>query len=331
MSITSTLTYKLKSSKHGNTVSFPGKRIKGGEVAILIAEKLECESDEVDLFVDGIPVRRDEDIPAYTQVEVIRKNVVRMGRPPSAFRKTKEAEANDTFKSSADIPNLPTMAVGEEDALDAMKRDVGFEKRTAAGGRGGGSFGPRGGGGGGFVGRGGAFTDSNNGEAKRGPPPPNYICHACGKGGHYIQDCPERFRTAKRINSAVGISSKQLEAVSAGDPGPKYAGANGQLFRRVRDAAQLEGLSSAEDKQGEIPLDLLCPWCGRALKEAILMPCCGCVACNRCVDKLVDSDGICKACEEEFMLDQVEPCEKTRAKYKAWAGCHGANEKRPRE
>lgn len=315
MSLTSTISYKLKSSKQGNTVSFPGKRIKGGQVAILIAERLECESEAVDLFVDGVPLRNDEDVPAYTEVEVVRKNVVRTGRAPPP--KPKESAPVQTDASSV---LLPSMGLGdEEEMMEEQRRKVGIMAREAGGGRGRG-FGGRGRGfgeRGGFGGRGGGgFGDA--GETRRGPPPPNYICHRCGKGGHYIQDCPERFGE-KLINSATGIPSKQLEAVSADDAGPKYAGANGQLFRRVRDVEQLKGMSSTDEwPVGEIPSNLVCPWCPEGMKDAMVMPCCGTVVCQRCVDKVVEDDGICKESGEEFVLDEVEPCEETRQTYAAW-------------
>lgn len=75
-----------------------------------------------------------------------------------------------------------------------------------------------GGAGGGFRGRGGGpprggFTGSRSHE----PPGPGYICHRCGKKGHWIQDCPTNsnpdWNDKPKLKRTTGIPRSMLKTV----------------------------------------------------------------------------------------------------------------------
>jgi hypothetical protein len=56
------------------------------------------------------------------------------------------------------------------------------------------------------------------------PPPDNYVCHICGKGGHWIADCPNQNGATsasgsdpKRLRTMHGIPTSKLQKVESSD------------------------------------------------------------------------------------------------------------------
>ncbi|KAK9450057.1 DWNN domain-containing protein [Limtongia smithiae] len=68
------------------------------------------------------------------------------------------------------------------------------------------------------------------------PPPPTYICHRCGKKGHWIQACPTNSDPNfeyRRLKRTTGIPKSFLKTVSK-DEMSALEGADGSVSDRVR-------------------------------------------------------------------------------------------------
>lgn len=315
MATDSSLVWRLDSALNGDVIKFSGKSIKTRAAAAEIAKKLNCTELEVDIQLDGRMLPLEDDIPAYSEVQVFRKVLARTkGKPLGQIQREAlaKAEAKNVYGSgTSELPaNFEDMT--EDEQIIAMSAAASRDQ-AAARGRGRGGFG---------RGRGDGM--------RKGAVPPNYICHSCGKGGHYIQDCPDAQKgEAKRFSAPVGIAEAKLERVSADDPGPKYVTRDGQWVRRKLDSGALA--TNIPVRTENIPSEIQCTWCNGVCVEAQELPCCDAVVCGPCLDKAVnENDCTCQSCEESIVLDDVLPCDEMREKVAQWRR-HGQAEKRPRE
>jgi len=145
-------------------------------------------------------------------------------------------------------------------------------------------------------------------------PPGSYVCHRCGKPGHFIRECPENgnaaFDNAPRVRHGVpGMPRTFWKAVAEDaidDGGSTLARTpegtvvaivpQEEQFRRLQGrmggntAAQL----SEDDKRrmvSEAPSHYVCRCCRGLLRDAVLLPCCGESACDGCARRHIAESG----------------------------------------
>ncbi|KAI8381328.1 uncharacterized protein BYT42DRAFT_301372 [Radiomyces spectabilis] len=85
-------------------------------------------------------------------------------------------------------------------------------------------------------------------------PPIGYVCFKCGQPGHWIYYCPN---------------------VPKGQFVPRAGSTNGSAQQRTMDQ---NGAHQAHQR----PTELICRICGKLMKEAVLIPCCGKSFCKEC-------------------------------------------------
>ncbi|CEM21940.1 unnamed protein product [Vitrella brassicaformis CCMP3155] len=153
-------------------------------------------------------------------------------------------------------------------------------------------------------------------------PPPNYICHKCGKPGHYIQDCPSKGdkdsfgnKHQRRIRPAAGIPRSLLQSVDKDEvdktdqqnllvlPDGSFA-----VMKAVDKTKTAQVLGKSIEQRfteqlggggGEVQQSYGCPLCGRLLREAVIVGCCGTSYCHACVHQHLYAGGkTCPACEQ---------------------------------
>jgi hypothetical protein len=317
MSVTSSIIFKLKAATKLDVVKFDGRTIKSRDARKLIAARIGCQEVEIELFRGPTQLTGEEDLAASTQIEVERRNVQLKGKPLSAISKAAiaKAEASNIFgaaapgaagaKAAASVVGAADMT--EEERIAMLNEDTGRANANVSGygprgrGRGGGPGGPGGRGGGG----GGGMTTADGGLR---PPPANYICHACGKGGHFIEHCPNRTRMdGKRFLLPTGISEANLERVAADDPTAKFITKDGHWVRRRVDGTAFASAAPADESTA--PEELRCPRCKKLFEQALELPCCEKFICSPCLDALVaeggEDDGPpeCPLCQETLLAD----------------------------
>ncbi|EPY28211.1 nucleic acid binding protein [Angomonas deanei] len=200
--------------------------------------------------------------------------------------------------------------------------------------RGRGGYG-RGRGGGDGMGRGGG----NDLDLK--PPPDSYVCHNCGKGGHFIQHCPNRDGKNLRVLALpTGIPEALLVECSMDDPAPKFITKNHKIVKRKVDSSALENMIHFQEK-GKLadqedavdgPNRFKCIVDGVIAVDALKTPCCKKLVCDACFQKMcedaLESDDpmSCPSCGEGLMMDDVLPAEDERKEI-----LELKSKKRPRE
>ena len=160
-------------------------------------------------------------------------------------------------------------------------------------------------------------------------PPGSYVCHRCGKPGHFIRECPENgnaaFDNAPRVRHGVpGMPRTFWKAVAEDaidDGGSTLARTpegtvvaivpQEEQFRRLQGrmggntAAQL----SEDDKRrmvSEAPSHYVCRCCRGLLRDAVLLPCCGESACDGCARRhIAESGGRCPLCRAASPADRL--------------------------
>lgn len=317
----SSLVFKLKSSTAIDVVTFDGRSILARDAKVLISTKIGCTDAEIDVSRDGVTLSGDEELLAFSQVEVVRKLVQQRGKGLSQIQKEQKQQEDARRMLSGSGAAAGAMAAPgstEEERIAALSDMIGRENANARAARGGGA--PMRGGRGGFTG------------GPQRAPPPGYVCHACGKQGHYIEHCPESGRTdGKRFALPVGIAESKLERVDASDPTAKFVTEDGHWVRRRVDGEAFVSAAVADDSKA--PDELRCTACSKPFTDAVKLGCCGKQLCSKCVDGLMDAAGddppACPACDEPVIVDEVEPDDELRRRVQAWRD--EARGKRPRD
>lgn len=358
------ITFRLKSSNHVGTIDMEGSVMSYKAAQQAIAAKLCAPPEEIDVFLAGSTslLHPDENLPAYAVVDVVRRTQSSRPTYPNPTR-----PKPNLLASSMDGPNAAEMAGGvgvgdvsvdgqpltEEERLAQLQAEAaldtgidGVVTRSYRGGRGGGGGRGRGGAGAG-GGRGGAgggedggsdffFGGRGRGDSFRAnmlesfrPPPKDYICHNCGKGGHLIQHCPSAKggKAPKMLSFPVGIPESMLEECTMDDPAPKFITRDNRLVKRRVDpsaftAISIAGMepssSSTTKPDGDEAHDLdttasvnggeggsgtaassttpppveskyLCIVDHVIARDAMKMPCCGRLMCNDCFAKMAEA------------------------------------------
>ncbi|ORC92160.1 putative nucleic acid binding protein [Trypanosoma theileri] len=250
-----TITFKLRSSNHVGIIDVPQRVISCREIKEAIAEKLSGSPEEIDIFVSGSSdyLHPEEELPAYTVVEVVRH--IASGRPPP--KRERETTTTTTTTTTGTTGGTTTSAsssnaagrilsrrgkkeeeeaapLTEEERLAQLSEAVAVEtgidevgswrmrqmRNRPMGGPGG------------------------NREDSFRPPPPGYICHNCGKKGHLIQHCPgaKGPRGLKLLSLPTGIPETMLVECTMDDPAAKFVTRDGRLVKRRLDNASFTGV-----------------------------------------------------------------------------------------
>ncbi|CCW62144.1 unnamed protein product [Phytomonas sp. EM1] len=156
------------------------------------------------------------------------------------------------------------------------------------------------------------------------PPPRGYLCHNCGKGGHYIQHCPSAKggKYLRMLSLPVGIPESMLVECAMDDPAPKFITRDRRLVKRRVDASAFHEVTLMDTvggitagKEWETPstppppplessdslplpeaVDLVekrkayeCIMDGKLAVVPMRMPCCRRLLCKGCFDAMVEA------------------------------------------
>lgn len=141
-------------------------------------------------------------------------------------------------------------------------------------------------------------------------PPPNYICHRCGKPGHFIKMCPTngdpRFDIKK---PAHGIPKSAIVKVTPDTPGAFLLKDGSYGIMVADEEAFKKNVHTTIEKSREVPESLKCGICKDVFKNAVLVPCCGNSFCDECITRvLVEETGFkCPECKKKIVLDNLIP------------------------
>ena len=172
------------------------------------------------------------------------------------------------------------------------------------------------------------------------PLPPGYICHRCGKKGHWIQACPTNndpdYDNRPKFKRTTGIPRSFLKVVEKpsdatdenGDidvkklpPGVMYtnngewviAEADTATWNKIQEQHKVAAEKAKVVESGDQKLrdrGLECSIDKRMFVDPVKTPCCGETFCRDCIENtLLDSDLICPHCGEQALIDQLEPAE----------------------
>lgn len=330
------ITFRLKSSNHVGTIDMEGNVMSCRDAQQAIAAKLSAPPEEINVFMAGSTslLHPDEDLPAYSVVDVVRQTYtgkpIFSSRPRSTMPFASSGGAEGTAPGGpASHSNLP---LTEEERIAQLQAEVSLDTgidevstRYRRGGRGG-FVGGRGGGGRGEGMR------PNMDEMFR-PPPKGYICHNCGKGGHLIQHCPSAKggKAVKVLSQPLGIPESMLVECTMDDPAPKFITRDHRLVKRRVDpsafssisiaglaptsslpvpentsAGGTDGIDVSEDRveateERDAPVKLLCIADKVLARDAMRLPCCGRLMCHDCFNTMAEAalDGDCPAYSDD--------------------------------
>lgn len=161
-------------------------------------------------------------------------------------------------------------------------------------------------------------------------PPPKYVCHRCGKPGHWIQMCPTNndpnFESKPKIKRTTGIprsfmkkldkplgEGEEEEALQGGtimlDADGNHVIVNPDTATWEKAEAKLKA-SAAQKQEAEEAgskelqeLGLECPIDKKLFDNPVKTPCCGKTYCHDCIENaLVDNDLTCPNCGTDAVL-----------------------------
>ncbi|XP_030558535.1 ankyrin repeat domain-containing protein 12 [Drosophila novamexicana] len=122
------------------------------------------------------------------------------------------------------------------------------------------------------------------GQSQIGEVPASYRCNKCKRGGHWIKNCSfssgkEQFEVKR--NTGIPRSFRGKPEISTEQETSNYIASN--------------------EKDQEIPEDLICGICRNIFVDAVMIPCCGSSFCDDCVrNSLLESeDSECPDCKEK--------------------------------
>lgn len=168
------------------------------------------------------------------------------------------------------------------------------------------------------------------------PLPPGYMCHRCGKAGHWIQACPtnndpnfdgkHKFKRTTGIPKSFHVAVDVQDAIGEDgvvDPtklgkGVMYTGdgtwvrakTDEAAWQKFQDQQKVNAEKAKEAAQGDQELrdrGLECPIDKRPFVDPVKTTCCGTKYCKDCLDNaLVDSDLTCPNCGEQQLIDSLE-------------------------
>lgn len=176
---------------------------------------------------------------------------------------------------------------------------------------------------------------SNKRQLPRGQQPPrgqqlpsSYVCHRCGKPGHFIRDCPENAAGpnggGRQQHQGVAGVPRVFWKPAGGDlkdgEQPKYDGIQPSTSRF--ETLVKRGVGSAPDDAARVreaasadkpPNHLVCPVCTKLFLDAVVLPCCGEAACDDCARTALMATGECPLCQRHVTADQLIPNKRLRA------------------
>ena len=305
------LRYKFKSEISYTNLLFDGQFISVGDLKRQVAEKRGYQSTELSIQkADSRDTYGDDGtlIPRNAQVLITRvplgpqtkKHIVESRQEKEAERVAQNSRmtAHPGSKQHQDSSFLQPNATapGQDEAaalsnfVDASYSNWSSEVNAGAGGR----FG---------AGRRKFHSDL---------PPPNYVCHRCGVGGHWIYNCPTNGNPeydVKKVKVPVGIPLEKLVSTGEGTI-VMPDGTIGDVMVDDRAMAKEATTSFVRPKPAEleVPDDMKCPICGNLMNEAALIMCCQSSFCDNCIRTHLIETGTCPKCGKEDMLcDDVVP------------------------
>ena len=205
-------------------------------------------------------------------------------------------------------------------------------------------------GGGRFGGAGGRGSRAMRSEL----PPPNYVCHRCGVGGHWIYNCPTNGDPefdVKKVRAPSGIPVEKLVTsdegtlvMPDGTVGDVMAD-EGLLHKEVNGAALTWGLTGgkagmASDAIGgkgppvAVPDEFKCPICAELITDAVLISCCQTSFCDSCIRTYLIREERCYQCgDTEVLCDDLTPNVKLRKEITFFvrSGVKGASPEAPKQ
>ncbi|CCW69482.1 unnamed protein product [Phytomonas sp. Hart1] len=231
------ITFRHKSGKYVGTIDMEGQVLTCREIQEAVAAKLSAPPEEIRVFMADSTdlLHPKEDIPAYAVVDVVRQ--VSSGpsfapRPPGPGPGLPKRARWEDLEAPASRLELRSQSLTEEERLAQLQAEVGVDTGVV-------DLGERG-----RRGRGGPTNPlpSSEGHWKEDhfkPPPRGYICHNCGKGGHYIQHCPSAKggKYMRMLSLPVGIPESMLVECAMDDPAPKFITRDHRLVKRRVDAS----------------------------------------------------------------------------------------------
>ena len=147
-------------------------------------------------------------------------------------------------------------------------------------------------------------------------PPPSYVCHRCGVGGHWIYNCPTNGNAEydiKKVKAPVGIPLERLVSTGEGtivmpDGTIGDVMADDRDLSKLQETAAVARLKPAVVKEIPIPEEMRCPICSKLINDAVLILCCQTSYCDNCIRNELIETGICPKCKKEDMLcDDLVP------------------------
>jgi protein MPE1 len=234
------------------------------------------------------------------------------GRAPikaisKAVTSTPAAAFPDLSNARTDEERLAAIMAAESTSWEQQQQEMAKEKRVA-------------------------FKGPNNKRPLNVPdhePPPKYVCHRCGKPGHWIQMCPTNsdpnFESKPKIKRTTGIPRsfmKKLdkplgegddeEALQGGsimmDADGNHVIVNPDNATWEKAEAKLKA-SAAQRQEAETgskelqELGLECAIDKKLFDNPVKTPCCGKTFCYDCIENtLVENDLTCPFCNTESVL-----------------------------
>lgn len=145
-------------------------------------------------------------------------------------------------------------------------------------------------------------------------PPAGYICHRCGQGGHFINNCPTNGDPSydfHRMKKPTGIPKSFLKTVSLGDPNASLMLPGGVLATMAPNEEAFEREIQAQREAAEaediIPEEYRCLICKKLLVDPQLVTCCGMSFCKLCI---LPDDGdatSCPSCKSVLKTSSIIP------------------------
>ncbi|KAJ8614066.1 hypothetical protein CTAYLR_005839 [Chrysophaeum taylorii] len=319
----SVIQFRFSSSKSFDAIEFSGLMIKLLELKRAIVEKRNLmRGMDFDLSVANAQtseVYADDDMMIPKNTAVVVRRVPTTGGAPGLIAKLEgkargsSREAKPIEVPAREAPSDPRRRPGaapepppkEDETAAVLANVMGTVDEFRPKGRGNAKWQPRG-----------AQQGAKTGGA--------YVCHRCGKPGHFIRDCPEAASNGDRFRHGVaGVPRafwKQSAETKEGEE-PKVEGI--QVSKNRFDALVKRGVGAAPDDPVRVreaaskdnpPHPLVCPLCRKLFQDAVIVPCCTESACDACIRAaLARTYCECPLCRSPCTPDQLLPNKRLRS------------------